>query len=94
MLPIVAIKKVVKFELTCRREITKIQQDGRIYIVTSEPNFVERLFGFKTKINKYKDTGSVYNFGGGHEYVNEKGESMGNTMSPIREALDNWRRKF
>ena len=32
------------------------------YIVTKKPNLVQRLFGFKEKTEKYKNSGSVFFF--------------------------------
>jgi len=75
-------------------KITKIEQDGDIFTVTREPRLIEKMVGIVCRTDRYKDTGFIYMFGGGHEYVNEKGESEGNTFSKTREAIDNWRRKF
>lgn len=78
-------------------KITKIEQEGNIYTVTFTPNWWERLFGYKEKSNKYKDTYLTYTYGGGHVYVNQEGKELSNTHgygSDIRRAIDNWRRRF
>jgi hypothetical protein len=64
-----------------------------IYLVTFEPNWLEKLFGIKEKLEKYKDTGEVFTFGGGHVYINQDGEQLINHNS-IGETLDNFRRKW
>ena len=78
-------------------KITKIENEGNIYLVTREPNFIERLFGIKKRVDKYKSTGGSYTFGGGRVYVDQKGRELGNTLgygSDTREAIDCWRRSF
>lgn len=77
--------------------ISKIEKEGNIYLVTREPNFIERVFGVKPRVDKYKDTGNTYTFGGGHVYVDQKGNELGNGLgygSDTREVIDCWRRRF
>lgn len=73
-------------------KITKIEYIKNIYYVTLEPNYIEKLFGCKGKIKKYKDSGSNYMCGGGTIYINEDGEKTSNG-SYIGETIDIWRRK-
>jgi hypothetical protein len=77
-------------------KITKIEKDKdkyNIYCVTLAPNFIEKFFGVKERVEKFKDTGSEYWSGGGIVYVNQDGEHLGNGSS-IGEAIDKWRRRF
>lgn len=78
-------------------KIIKIEKEINIYSVTREPNFIERLFGVKQRVDKYKSTGDTYSFGGGRVYIDQKGRRLGNTLgygSSTREAIDCWRRSF
>ena len=75
-------------------KIIKIEQEKDIYLVTKRPCLIASLFGAKEKTYKYKETGFVYEVGGGHEYIDENGVSQGNILSETREAIDNWRRRF
>ena len=49
-----------------------------IYVVTFEPNFLEKLFGKKEIQKKYKETGYTYLFGSGKVYIDQEGEELGN----------------
>lgn len=74
-------------------KITKIERDPqgfRIFNVTFEPRWYERIFGIKTKIKKYRDTDRTYTYGSGTVYVNEKGKQLGNGHW-IGEKIDCWR---
>ena len=78
-------------------KITKIENEGDIYSVTRMPNFIERLFGVKERIDKYKSTGGTYALGGGRTYIDQKGRELGISLgygSDTREAIDCWRRSF
>lgn len=78
-------------------KISKIENEGCIYTVTFKPNWLESLFGFKEKTEKFKDTHSTYTFGSGHVYVDRNGNTLGNHFgykSSVREAIDKWRRKW
>ena len=66
---------------------------NNIYVVTLTPNWFEKLFGVKEKVCEFKDTGAIYTFGGGHEYIKKNGESLGNRHW-ISEAIDIWRRRW
>lgn len=75
-------------------KITKIEQKDNIFSVTKTPNFLEYIFGFRTKTERYKDSGCVYNsFPSIRAYINEKGEIIGAT-NKITFALENFKRKF
>jgi hypothetical protein len=41
-------------------KISKIEKKGEIYFVTKKPNFIQRLFGTKEKIERYKCNGEVF----------------------------------
>ncbi len=71
------------------------EKEGRysIYVVTFKPNWLEKLFGVEEKQKEYKDTGSVYTFGGGREYIDKDGYSLGNGHS-ISTAIDRWRSRW
>lgn len=75
--------------------IKEIERENsyNIYRVTLVPTFLEKLFGIKEKVRRFKDDGSTYRFGGGTVYINEDGENLGPNHS-IGEAIDKWRRKF
>lgn len=75
-------------------KITKIEQKDNIFIVTKIPNLLERIFGFKTKVEKYKDTGDTYLYAKDTKiYVNQKGEILG-ILHKMTKVLENWRRSF
>lgn len=77
--------------------ISKIEEKKGVYIVTREPSFIERFFGVKKRVDKYKNTGHHYTFGGGSIYVDQEGRELGNSLgygSSTREAIDCWRRSF
>lgn len=78
-------------------KIVNIEKDGIIYTVTFKPNWLEYIFGIKNKIKKYKDTGRIYSFGGGHVYVDQEGRELGNEFGygcNIRYKIDMWRNRF
>lgn len=74
-------------------KITNITQEGNIYTVTFTPSWLEKLFGCKKRSEKYKDTGDIYQFGGGHAYIRQDGSELGN-LNNIRKEIDKWRRKW
>jgi hypothetical protein len=76
-------------------KVTKIEQQPYspyVYEVTLTPNFIEKFFGIKEKIKRFKDTKDEYLFGGG-VYINEEGEYLGNGHW-IGEKIDKFKRKF
>ena len=76
------------------KEIELEKGSFEIYIVTLEPNWLEKLFGVKEKVVKYKETGYHYRFGGGGDvYADQNGEKLPNG-NYIAEAIDQWRRCF
>lgn len=75
------------------KSIKKDDTRDNVYIVIFRPNFVQGLFGVMEEEVRYKDTGNTYYYGGGHVYVTQKGELVGN-MSCIGEAIDNYRRSW
>jgi hypothetical protein len=76
-------------------KISKIEQNkaGDIFTVTFTPNFFERLVGIKTKIKKYKDSGSVYAITNETSYTDENGKRLG-CFDKIVDSINNWRRSF
>lgn len=75
------------------KEIKRNNDNPSIYIVTFKPNWLEKLFGVKEKQKEYKDTGLTYIFGGGTQYINKKGDVLGNEHS-ISNAIDKWKRRW
>jgi len=75
--------KIVKIETT----------DNEIFSVHLEPYFIERIFGVKPKVVKYKDSGKEYFIGKQTVYIKENGEKCGNE-NRIAEKIDCWRRSF
>lgn len=74
-------------------KLTKIEKIDRIYHVTMEPGFFERLFGVKTRVDRFMDSHKTFVFGGGTVYIREDGEELGNT-SYVGNSIDKWRRRF
>jgi hypothetical protein len=73
--------------------ISKIEHNGKVHTVTLTPNFIEKIFGLKESVQKFKETGYVFTFGNGNIYVRENGEKLCNGHW-IGEALDCDLRKF
>jgi len=74
-------------------KITKIEKEKITFTVTLTPNWLEKIFGYKEKTKHFKKTWSIFTFGGGNVYINEKGEKL-NNGDYIGVNLDNWLRKF
>ncbi len=75
-------------------KIDKIEtNDNQIFSVYLIPNFIERLFGVKPKVIRYKDSGSEYWLGKQTVYLKENGQKCGNE-NWIAEKIDCWRRSF
>ena len=66
---------------------------NRIYEVSFEPNFIEKLFGIKPKTKRYKDTGSEYLFGSATVYVDQTGKKLSNG-NRIGTKIDQFRNSF
>ena len=64
-----------------------------IYHVTIEPGFIAKLFGAKTRVERFKNGGSTFMFGGGTVYVAEDGSDLSNG-SKIGKAIDKWKKRF
>jgi len=43
-------------------KLEKIEKKDGIYYVTKTPNFFEKLFGIKEKIDRYKTDGEVFKY--------------------------------
>jgi hypothetical protein len=75
-------------------KIVNIIKEEGFYAVELKPNFIDKLFGMKNKIEKYKiEPLETYIFGGGSVYYNQKGEELGNNHY-IQKAIDNYRRSW
>jgi len=74
--------------------IKRIMQDGDVYEVTKEPNFIEKFLGLGEIVERYKDIGEHYKlFSGTRVYVNQLGKKLGPTHK-MTETLECWRRRF
>ena len=75
-------------------KIKEIKEVDNVYIVTLTPNlWIEKLFGVKEKIEKFKCTGATFIFGGGSVYVDRTGEELCNN-SFIGTSIDKWKRSW
>lgn len=63
------------------------------YVVTLEPNWLERLLGEVEEKREYKDTGYVFNLSKGSVYVGKDGKLL-NSGDSIGKAIDAWRRSW
>lgn len=54
-------------------KITKIEKKDDIIYVTKTPNIIQKIFGYKNKVEKYKYTGMIYNNTNDKVFINEKG---------------------
>lgn len=75
-------------------KVTKIEVINGIHHVTQTPNLIERLFGKKEIIERYKKTGEVYTY---FQHINVFIKSNGVVLSPIEkmtEVLNNFDRSF
>jgi hypothetical protein len=75
------------------KEIKKKKDSYSIYEVIFEPNWLEKLFNIKQKTIEYKQTDSIYTFGGGNVYINKEGKKLGNG-NWIGKAIDEFKRKW
>lgn len=75
------------------KEIKKDSKKTNVFLVTLEPNYVEKLLGIKEVTKKYKKTGATYTFGSGNVYIRQDGSSLGNNHY-IGDAIDNWLNKW
>ena len=75
------------------KEIKKVEGTYLVYEVVFRPNWIEKIFGVKEKIKKFKDTGKTYVFGGQSVYIDENGDELGN-YSYISESIDRWKRRW
>jgi hypothetical protein len=75
-------------------KVTKIEVIDGIYHVTQTPNLIERLFGKKEIIERYKKTSEVYFH---FPHINVFIKSNGAVLSPIEKmtkVLNNFDRSF
>jgi len=76
-------------------KISNITQNGFVFFVIKKPNLLQRLFGRKPQIEKYKRLPffRYIFFPECSIYINEKGEELGATHS-MTKILDRWQKKF
>lgn len=75
-------------------KIQKIEKVNGIYLVTFEPNFIERIFGVKQKVEKYKHSGYRFTlFPSLISFCHSSGKLL-NWDDKILDALNNFERKF
>jgi len=75
------------------KEIKKVEGTRLVYEITFRPNWIEKIFGVKEKVKKFKDTGKTYALGGQSVYIDESGDELGN-YSYISESIDRWKRRW
>ena len=75
------------------KEIKKVEGTYLVYEVVFRPNWIEKIFGVKERVKKFKDTGSTYLFGGQSVYMDQSGNKLGN-YSYISESIDRWKRRW
>ncbi len=74
--------------------ITKIEKENLdIYNVTLTPQFMEKLFGFKEKTIRVRDSGNCFTIGGGSVYYLSDGTKL-DPHNYIGKAIDNMRNSF
>lgn len=78
---------------TKKMKITKIEIKNFAYEVTFVPNWLEKIFGVKSKVKKFKPTGNTYAYGGGNIYLSEDGSPLENG-NWIAVSIDQWKNKF
>jgi hypothetical protein len=75
-------------------KILEIKKDGNIYLVKRKPNLLQKIFGFKEKTEKYKDTGKVFTYLPHISvYIKQNGELL-DPLNKITTVLDNFKRSF
>ena len=71
-------------------KITNIEKTGGIYTVTFTPNWIERRFGVKTRIENFKLLG--INLLGGNIYVRKDGKRF--SLDKLSDKIDMWEDSF
>lgn len=75
-------------------KISKIEKKEGIYFVTKTPNFIQKLFCIKQKIERYKTNGEVFlNFDHIKVFYKSNGEIL-RWNNKICKILNNFDRKF
>jgi len=75
-------------------KISKIEKKNEIYFVTKSPNFIQRLFGIKDKIERYKHNDEVFHY---FDHVKVFYKSNGEIVSwdsKMCKVLNNYLRSF
>jgi hypothetical protein len=75
-------------------KISKIEKKDGIYFVTETPNFIQRLFGVKEKIERYRHNGEVFHY---FNHIKVFYHSSGEIVkwdSETCKALNNYERSF
>lgn len=65
--------------------ITNIEYDNGVYSITFNPCFIERVFGMKEKIKKYKKRGDVFWLKNGEKLRSD---------NVVTIAINNWDNSF
>lgn len=73
--------------------ITNIEYDNGVYSITFNPCFIERVFGMKEKIKKYKKRGDVFLLSGRDVIINQNGEKL-RSDNVVTIAINNWDNSF
>ena len=75
-------------------KISKIEEKAnKVFAVTLSPNWIERMFGKKERMEEFKDSGRNYNLGGGGVYLRRNGEESRNG-DRIGKAIDIYKRRW
>lgn len=73
--------------------VSKIEKIDSIYHVTTAPNFIQRLFGVKSKTTRYRWNYAIYTYGFGKCYIREDGNKV-DPWSNLQDELTKFDNKF
>jgi hypothetical protein len=74
--------------------VTKVEHKDGIYFVTKTPNLIERLFGVKEEIERYRTDGEAFHY---FNHLKAFYKSTGEMLSPtdkMTDILNNYLRSF
>lgn len=74
-------------------KVVSIKIEDHCYVVELEPNAIQRFFGMKKRLEKYKIQPFDSYVSGGSVYFNQKGEELRDGHY-IQKAIDNYRRSW
>lgn len=75
-------------------KISKIEKKDGVYFVTKTPNLIQKLFGFKEVIERYKHNGEVFHY---FDNIKVFYKSTGEIVSwsdKMCKVLNNYERSF